>query len=135
MSPPAAETRPTANALPSDSRRSSGCPSANAHCRIARAAKAKASTAAAVCTRSCQVKVGPGTGTGQPAVQVTCESMRKNPQATQIEIAGAQRASSRGRDRTPRPAHATSAPPATMSSRNTSNAVAVGMPVAPSSLT
>lgn len=135
MSPPTAEMRPTPMAQARESRRSTGCPSAKAHCRIAIAAAAKARIAAEVCTRSCQVKNGPGTGTGHPDVQVTCESTRKNAHATQSEIAGAQAPITRARDRMPRPAQATRAPPATMSSRNTSNGRAVGMPVAPSSLT
>ena len=135
MSPPAAEMSPTPMAQINERRRIAGWPSAKAHCRIATAAAAKASTATLVCTKSCQVKNGPGTGTGHPAVQVTCESTRKSPHAPQSEIAGAQRPMRRARDRMPRPAHATSDPPATMSSRNTSNGRAVGMPVAPSSLT
>jgi len=135
MRPPAAEIAPTAIAEPSESRRSAGCPSANAHCRIATAAAANATIAARVWVKSCQVKNGPGTGTGHPAVQLTCESTRKNAQATQIETDGAHRRSTGARERTPRPAHATNDPPATISSRNTSNARAVGMPVAPSSLT
>ncbi len=135
MRPPAAEMAPTAIAEASERRRSAGWPSANAHCRIAQAAAAKARTATVVWTRSCQVKKGPGTGTGHPAVHVTCESTRKKPQAIQIETAGVQRASGRGRARTPRPPHATRAPPPPISSRKTSKARAVGIPVAPSSLT
>lgn len=135
MRPPAAETAPTATAETSDSRRSARWPSAKAHCRIATAAAPNARTAARVWARSCQVKDGPGTGTGHPAVQLTCESTRKNVHAIQIDTDGAHRRSTRARARTSRPAHATSAPPATMSSRNTSNASAVGIPVAPSSLT
>ncbi|GAA2072600.1 hypothetical protein GCM10009840_01630 [Pseudolysinimonas kribbensis] len=135
MSPPTAEMSPTPIAQISERRRSARWPSAKAHCRIATAAAANASTATLVCTKSCQVKNGPGTGTGHPAEQVTCESIRKNPHAIQSEMAGAQRPMRRARDRMLRPAHATSEPPATMSSRKTSNGRAVGMPVAPSSLT
>lgn len=136
MSPPAAEIAPTATPHASDRRRSERDPSENAHWTMATAAKAKASTAAAVWAKSCQVNSGlPGTGTGHPAVQVTCESTRKKAHETQIDTAGAQSASHRTQARSRRPAQATSDPPATISSRNTSNPCAVGMPGAPRALT
>jgi hypothetical protein len=136
MRPPAAEIAPTATPHASESRRSSRGPSENAHCTIATAAKAKARMAAPVWPRSCQVKAGlPGTGTGHPAVQVTCESTRKKAHEIQIDTAGAHTASQRTRVRTRRPPQATSAPPATMRSRNASKPRAVGIPVAPSALT
>jgi len=134
ISPPAEEIVATAIAATSEKRASAGCPTANAHCRIAQLAAANARTATRVCTKSCTVNVAP-TGSGQPAVHVTCESTRKNALAAASEMEGVHPRRIRARERMRRPATAIRAPPATMSSSTIWNTRAVGMPVAPSSLT
>ena len=68
-------------------------------------------------------------------MQVTCDAMRKNPQATKSDSDGRQRFRMRGRDRMSRPTQPIATPPTTMSTSASWNHFAVGSPTAPSSLT
>ena len=97
-----------------EDRRSARCPTANAHCRIVQHAAANAMTALVVWMKSGQVNSGPY-GTGHPAVQVTCDAMRKNPHETNSDSDGRQRFRMRGRDRMSRPTQPIATPPTTMS--------------------
>ena len=134
MIPPAPAISATAMPQTSESAAIIRRPGALVSCTIAQQANANARTAEVVWVKSGQVKDGPY-GIGQPGVQVTCDARRKKPLANPSEMDGRHQRRTGGETRMPRAANAINPPPADTSTRATWNQPAVGIPVAPMTLT
>jgi hypothetical protein len=134
MSPPAPAIKATAMPQQRESAAIIRRPDTRVNCSIAQQANAKARMAAVVWVKSGQVNSGPY-GSGHPGVQVTWDARKKKKLARPSETAGGHQRRTGGETRMSRAANAISPPPRATSTKANWNQPAVGMPVAPITLT